>query len=1159
MIRSRTHTAPAQHQRQIIYQNPANFLALFLLFSLTGAVAPLRIFSGNLIGEKPIQESRGNADEQEVRPIEAGKPARRELAGGQQHSYQIRLIADQFLKVAVEQYGIDVVVRVSGVDGKQIADLDSERRTSGKEIVSLVAKTAGEYRLDVRSRIKNVQAGSYELRVEELRDATENDRALQEARELFDKHLELERAGRYDEALPLIERVLAIREKILGKDHPDAGAAINSLGVLYRDKGEYERAESLYQRALAIREKGLGAEHPTVGASLNNLALLYRDKGDYAKAVPIFQRSIAIWEKAVGPEHPDVAIPIINFAVLCWDMGAFAKAEPLYQRALTIFENVLGPEHPYVAVTLDNLANLYRDKGDYEKAEPMRQRALDIRERALGQEHRDVALSLNNLAIIYRDKGDYEKAEPLYQRSLAIREKVLGPEHPDVAQSLSNLASLYRDKGDNEKAEPLHRRALAIREKTLGPDHPDVATSLNNIANLYWDKGDYARAESLYRRALDIREKSLGPEHPDVGSSLNDIAGLYNSRGEYAKAEPLVKRSLVILEKALGPEHPYIASSLNNLAILNAAKGDIAQAIALQSRGNILSERNLAFNLVTGSERQKLAYLATLSGQVDQTISLHLRYAPDNPAALNLAAAMILQRKGRALDATSENLNALRARFDSKDRVLLDELTDTRSQLARHVLAGPQRMTAEQYNGRLKKLEDRAEAYEADISHRSSEFRAQALPITIAAVQSAIPADVALIEFASYRPINAKSSRNEEAYGQPCYVAYILRQHGKIQWKELGEVKIIDEAITALRDALRDPKRSDVKRRARAVDQKVFQPLRPLLGKITQLLISPDGNLNLVPFVALLDERGRYAIERYSISYLASGRDLLRLQVDRESRNGPLVVANPAFGKRAKVDAGRRSQPSKKDESAASAFREFYFSPLPYTAQEGDVLRELMPGSILLTGEQATKTELSQISSPALLHIATHGFFLEDSQMLSAGGGRGYQESSDDPDRMIRQMERSGISIENPLLRSGLALAGANEHKQEDNGILTALEVTGLNLWGTKLVVLSACDTGIGDVKNGDGVHGLRRALVLAGAETQVMSLWAVSDKGTRELMISYYHLLQQGEGRGEALRQVQLEMLKKANRQHPYYWASFIQSGEWANLDGKRTREKMN
>jgi CHAT domain-containing protein len=394
-------------------------------------------------------------------------------------------------------------------------------------------------------------------------------------------------------------------------------------------------------------------------------------------------------------------------------------------------------------------------------------------------------------------------------------------------------------------------------------------------------------------------------------------------------------------------------------------------------------------------------------------------------------------------------------------------------------------------------------------------------------------------------------------------VAYVLRHDGEVKWKELGGAKATDTVVEAFRDALRNPWRVDVKRRARAVDAKVFQPLRPLLGGANKLLVSPDGSLNLIPFAALLDERWRYVITRYSISYLTSGRDLLRLQVRRESRGEPLVVAAPDFGRRRRfetlsLDNQGKTTPEEdvnveSPRSAANRIDEFYFPPLPYAAQEGEALRELLPGANLLTKDQATKAALSQVHSPRLLHIATHGFFLEDRKLTSAGGCCA-QALGDDPERESQQFEQPVVSIENPLLRSGLALAGANEHRQEDNGIMTALEVTGLNLWGTKLVTLSACDSGVGEVKSGDGVHGLRRALVLAGAETQVMSLWAVSDKATMELMVSYYRLLREGEGRGEALRHVQLEMLKKGNRRHPYYWASFIQSGEWANLEGKRT-----
>jgi CHAT domain-containing protein/Tfp pilus assembly protein PilF len=1157
------HQASYHWQRQVVNQNPANFLALFLLFSLS-AVAPHQAFGRHPgLHQQPAQSSSGTGDKQDVRSLEAGQLIRRELAEGQQHSYRIGLSADQFLKAAVEQAGIDVVVQMSGPGGAEIIQFDSEPRIRGQESVSLVAEAAGEYQLTVRPRFKGVPAGSYEIRIEELRAATGNDRTLHESNKLSAESLKLRRAGKYDEALSLIERALEMREGLLGPNHRDVSDALFSMGVISSLKGEYAKAEPLFQRALAIRERTLEPEHPDIATSLNSMANLYSDRGDYARAESPYRRALAIREKALGPEHPETALSLNNLAILHKDKGEYAKAEPLFRRVQVIWEKALGPDNPNVAFCLHNLAFLYWDRGQYVQAEPLYQKSLAIFEKVLGAEHPDIALTLNNLGILYSRIGDLAKAELMHKRALAIREKALGPRHPLVAESLSNLAILRSSKGEYAEAEPLYQRALDVWEKALGPDHRNVGIALDNLASYYMDRGSYAKVEPLLQRALAIWEKTVGPEHPDTAVCVSELADLYYYRGEHAKAESLFRRALAAREKSLGPEHPHVATSLNKLAALYAAKGDIDQSIALQSRAAAIDEHNLALNLAIGSERQKLAYLSTLSGQADRAISFHLRYAPDDLAARNLAATIILQRKGRALDATSESFNALRSRFNAEDQALLDQLTDTRSQLAKLVLGGTQDMPPEEYRDRKKTLEEQAERYEAGISRRSNEFRALSLPITFAAVQAAIPADAALIEFVTYRPFNARATKDEEAYGQPRYVAYVLRHRGEIQWKELGEAMIIDKAITALRDALRDPRRVHVKSLARAVDRQVFQPLRPLLGEITQLLISPDGNLNLVPFAALVDERGRYQVERYSIGYLASGRDLLRLQVDRESRSGPLVVAAPDFGsrilaavtrqgKRKKAAPNGPAQAQVNVESAGSAFSQYYFSPLPYTAQEGDALRAMLPGATLLTKRQASKTALSQVRSPALLHIATHGFFLKDLKLTPAGE-RGLQAVDDDPQRLLRELERSGIRIENPLLRSGLALAGANEDK--DDGILTALEMTGLNLWGTKLVVLSACDTGVGEVKNGDGVHGLRRALVLAGSESQVMSLWAISDKATRELMVSYYRMLQQGQGRGEALRQVQLEMLKNVNRRHPYYWAGFIQSGEWANLKGERNR----
>jgi len=431
--------------------------------------------------------------------------------------------------------------------------------------------------------------------------------------------------------------------------------------------------------------------------------------------------------------------------------------------------------------------------------------------------------------------------------------------------------------------------------------------------------------------------------------------------------------------------------------------------------------------------------------------------------------------------------------------------------LATLALGGPGKTPLDEYKQQLAAMEAKREQLEVEIGRHSPEFRARAMPVTIESVQQTIPAEAALVEFATYRPFNAKASDPDE-YGASRYIAYVLRHEGGIQFADLGEAGAIDASVVALRQALRSPLRHDVKSLSRTTDARVLEPVRRLVGDATRLLISPDGELNLIPFEALRDERGRFAIERFSISYLTSGRDLLRLQLPRASKSAPLIVADPTFGPAPQTHA-------------------IYFTPLPGTALEAQSIKTLFPDAMVLRGTRATKSALAHAEAPALLHIATHGFFLQDST--------------------------GAAQIANPLLRSGLALNGANARSQgHEEGVLTALEASTLDLWGTRLVTLSGCDTGVGDIKNGEGVYGLRRAFLLAGAETLVMSLWSVSDFATREMMTAYYRGLKQGLGRGEALRQAQLAMLKRADRRHPFYWASFIQAGDWSRFDTQRVSE---
>jgi CHAT domain-containing protein len=1115
--RSEHRSALESRNYRSIYLHLATFSTILILFGILAVPSLHRAFGrtpglNRQSSGQAIQQPPGADRGEDL--LEPGRPIKRGLAAGQQQIYRINLGADQFLRAIVEQDGIDVVVRLSGPDGKQITEFDSESRPRGQEPVMLVAEAAGEYRLAVLPRQKASAAGGYEIRIEELRAATDDDRALQEARRLLEESLKLHRAAKYGEALLQVERALEIRQRVLGPEH-------------------------LY-----------------VAQSLNNLAHIHLDKGAYAKAEPLFIRALGIRERALGPEHPDVAETLNRLAILYLNQGGYAKGEPLYLRVLSIREKALGPEHPLVAGSLNNLGVLYRNKGDYARAEPLFQRAVSIWEKSLGPEQPEVALAIHNLARLYDYKGDYLRAEPLLNRALTIREKMLGSKHPLVAASLDYLAKHYSDRGDYAKAEPLLLRAISIWEKSVGPEHPEVANSSNGLAGLYLIAGDHAKAEPLLQRALSIWEKTQGPEHRNVAAALSNLSEIYRNKGDYAKAAALIGRALTIFEKAMGPEHPDVAGALDTLAALAAAKGDFVRALSFQLRANVISERNLALNLAAGSERQKLAYLALLSKQTDFTFSLHVQAAPDDSQALNLAFTTLLRRKGRGLDAMTDTVATLRRHVTRQDQELFDRLIDFRSQLATHILREAGAADPETYRAKIKPLEEEVEELEAKISSRSAEFRAQSQPVALDAIQAALPEGSALIEFVVYTPRELPTGKRKP----PRYLAYLLAAQGQPRWVDLGDAAIIDRAIDAWRRALRDPRRTDVKQLARIADEKVMRPARSLLdempGETRRLLIAPDGMLNLIPFAAMVDERDRYLVERYAIGYLTSGRDLLRLQKSESSKNAPLVVANPRFGRAAVVaQAGQNSPDSGNtagdQEQARIDKTQTFFQALPGTKHEALAIKAVLPDAVVLMREEATEAALKKARAPRILHIATHGFFLNDRETpaVETSGVSGDHR----PGASDRGLGKWTARIENPLLRSGLVLAGVNEHHGgDDDGLLTAMEVASLDLWGTKLVVLSACDTGLGEVKNGEGVYGLRRALVLAGSETQVMSLWPVSDRATRSFMASYYKRLLEGEGRGEALRQIELEMLKDTKLRHPYYWASFIQAGEWANLDGR-------
>jgi CHAT domain-containing protein/tetratricopeptide (TPR) repeat protein len=940
--------------------------------------------------------------------------------------------------------------------------------------------------------------------------------------------------GKYKEASAIWERMLSLSSKVLAADSLLNADGLNVLGQLCYMQGAYTRAEAYFKRALAIREKNLGSDHATVADSLYNLAILYKTKGVYSKAEPLHLRALAIRERSLGSDHPDTAASLDGLARLYTDQGAYSKAEPLYLRALAILEKNLGGDHPDTATSLNNLAELQNYKGAYNKVEPLLIRALAIRERSLGSDHPDTAGSLNNLAILYSDQGAYVKAEPLFLRALAIFEKSLGGNHPATATNLNNLAVLYQEQGAFKKVGPLLIRALAIRERSLGRDHPDTAASLINLAVLYIELGSYSKVEPLLLRALSIQEKSLGKYHSDTASGLNDLAYFYEKQSAYSKAEPLLLRALAIRERSLGSDHPDTAASLIHLAINLYARNNYKSSILYLQNGVTMETRFIHRELPYLSINRRMALLRSI-GRAHELIFSFPGLVGDS---LSFALAIRLNRQG--LLSEIERRQAELAALQGPQQQLRDELSAVTIQLSSASLLSPQR----------RALRTRQEELEQQFYRLLPELKLS--NVAIADVASALPAGSALVELQKYQPFDGRKPM-DQLWGDPRYFALILRPDQSITAVQLGPAAPIESSIQKALQASSE-NTTDAQPLWGRVSDLVLKPLMPALTGSSQWFLSPDAELNRVPFAALPapQDPSKPLAQAIQLRLLTTGRELLRLQQPIKAATVPVVMANPAFerdgraSRSANLLASNAASQSRSADLAAKVWK-----PLPGSELEGRQVSAQL-GTAPLTGVAASTRQLQQLKSPRVLHIASHGFFVGDSDTKPSEPLAMLQDQTS----LLRRFRG-----EDPQLRSGLVLAGANQPDADptDDGYLTAAEAAALKLDGTELVVLSACSTGQGTIRTGEGVYGLQRALAVAGARSTLLSLWKVDDVATAEFMRRFYSRLKAGEPRSDAVAATQEEFRSGSVRDaktgqrwdSPYYWAAWQLVGDWRPIKG--------
>lgn len=942
--------------------------------------------------------------------------------------------------------------------------------------------------------------------------------------------------------------------------------SLNELINLYQVMGKFQAGDPLLKQALYTLRPYLETGDRLVLIALNNLGNLYRQAGDYRQALACFQESVAAWQSVGGEAGPDYGAALANLALIQRLLGNYAAAEVTFRQALEISRAVYGEYDPRVAIILDNFGALYEEIGDYPQAQALYQQALDA----------------------FLDGQDFNLLEPIQLPEAYAQ---------DVVLCLNNLANVT-SRMKNTASGLFYRRAKELAQQALGERHPVYITVLANLASYYVWTGNYAEALSLFEQALALIKEVLGEQSQAYANALNGSARLSMELGRYAQAELYYRQVLEIYEASLGQDHPEYAIALFNLAELRAATEQAAEALPLMNQAQQIFDQTIGHIFSMASEQQRLGYVRSLQASLDLYFSLLLQHLSNVPEAIASGFELTLKRKAIGAEALAVQRDAVLGGHYPALQSDLQALSRLRMRIAQAMLAGPESKDPAEHRQMLSAWRQERNRLETALARQIPELNlTESLPAAgLEAVAASLPPATVLVEFLQieqrdFRPATARGATlwKPTLFGVPVsdgrgsawqgarYVAFVLVAGSSTPiMVDLGQAAIIDRLMADFRAALtglplaRSPEarqqrglfygdelepesEQDIGERLRQV---LFDPLRPALAGCRRLILSPDGDLSRLPFEVLPTPEGERLIDQYQISYVNVGRDILRFGATFTGEpTAPVVIANPDFdlagGTKPETgqpgDGGRDGGGRSRDLERAG----LRFGPLPGTHQEGEDIAGLLGVSPIMA-EAALEQRLKAVTSPRILHIATHGFFLPDQErdlnqelpQLAALPGPG------------NTWERLAHGLENPLLRSGLALAGANtwlDHgalpPEAEDGLLTAEDVTGLDLLATELVVLSACETGLGQVQVGEGVFGLRRAFMLAGAKTLVMSLWKVPDAQTQTLMVEFYQGLLTGTPRAEALRQAQLALKKEYPE--PFYWGAFICQGNPESLIG--------
>lgn len=975
--------------------------------------------------------------------------------------------------------------------------------------------------------------------------------------------------GEYRDAVPLLIENLNIRREVLGTKHPETLSSMNNLAVLHSKLGQYAEARKLLEETLAIQRQVLSAGDSRLSASLTNLGTQLQELGELAAARKCYEEALALEERYRGDSDPQTAVAVSRMGVFLHVVGSYTQARPYLQRAYEINLKVHGEKHPSTAVALNNLGALASDSGDYTAARDYFQRARFIYIEVLGEGHPSDATAAFNLGFLLTKIRDYGSARLHFEYALKFWQARLGEKHPDVALALHCIGLTYAREQDFQRARQFVERALAMRRDLLGDQHMLVATSLCFLGEIAREEGDDAQAKKSFDEALAIERRIFGEQSLPVATIEWHLASLLLDKGQLEEAKGECERLLATHRKELGDSHPYVSGLLDLLIDIHERQGDWAKVCETLEDQRRVVRRHAAGALTGLSEKEQLMYLSVQSAGLLHAGLTWALNRPQDAEFVNRSAAWLLNGKSLALEAVAQRTLLIRDSRDPQTSETAKQLLAIREQLAARNFS---KSTA----GGVESEEDKTETLlqvEGFLARRLAAALgsgSQTDPwVGLDALRAAIEPHAAFVSIARFPVYRTGVKRGESRWTGERYAAWIIPPAGAGQVKivDLGQPGEIEPLVEKARAAIGDAKalaeqgEQNAERAAReqltALSQAVFEPIRRSLPEgTTKLMLSPDGSLWTVPWAALALPDGRYALEQYEIQYLTSGRELVQAR-PAAAKARPIVMANPNYdlGRRESLAATqavlRRSANTNSPQDGTPTRHMLpKVSRLPGTAAEAKAIAPKLADltgtePIVYTDQYALEGVFKALARPRIVVLSTHGFVLQDQKVQPNSRGVSIL-----PQGGNQKVADEGPPIDNPLARCGLLLAGCNatEAGAGDDGVLTGLEIVGTDLRGTELVVLSACETGLGEVQTGEGVSGLRQAFQLAGAQSVAATLWQIPDRDTALLMTDFFTELATGASKSAALRNAQLARIKaqreRNNAAHPFYWAAFTITG---------------